>query len=276
MTRPLPQAETVSRFARLRSGRVSLGLTATGLRQCLRWPMLVCIGVVGCDAELHSCRASLRACLGCHWTVVWTGARRLHHRPGLFARTGAGADRIQRDSRAGRSPIRATTSIAAIGGRSIRIAASIRSCRRSRFPIRRSRPRPRPMKRRAPSSGRRKSSLFPTATAGYNVTRTRTGSLAGGGSTGGSSGLGDARTTLFDAVHRADQRHLGSRRLGQDAPANREQYRGRAGERRRSRQRQALGAGRACHRLFQSARRGFADRSADPHDRGIQKRTTRS
>ena len=44
----------------------------------------------------------------------------------------------------------------------------------------------------------------------------------------------------------------------------------RAGQRRRPRQRQTVPAGDARHRLFQSARRGCAARSARPHGRGIQ------
>ena len=79
------------------------------------------------------------------------------------------------------------------------------------------------------------SSLFPMATAGYGVTRTRTGALAG--TTGGSAvgfGLGTRYTTQYS---RADQRRLGPRRLGQGPPPDRGQHLGGAGERRRSRQR---------------------------------------
>ncbi len=44
------------------------GLTATGLWQCSRWPMLVCVGVVGCGASLFPDVQGLRP-LGAHRTA---------------------------------------------------------------------------------------------------------------------------------------------------------------------------------------------------------------
>src|SRR5579885_3306778 len=91
-------------------------------------------------------------------------------------------------TRAGRSPIRATMSPAATGGRSIRTAASTRSCPRSKFPIRRSPLQLRLMKRRAPSFEK----------------RTRTGPLAAGGGSGASTTFatpsrGAVYSTLYTA-----------------------------------------------------------------------------
>ncbi len=136
------------------------GLTATGLRQCVRWPMLMCFGVVGCDAAfIHP--QSLRACLGIDRLVRSLDWR---WRAAPSARNIRANRRRYRSNtkrpRAGKSPIRATTSPAAIGGRSIGTTASIRSCRKSRFPIRQSRLRLRPMNKRAPSSGRRNHLYF--------------------------------------------------------------------------------------------------------------------
>ena len=70
---------------------------------------------------------------------------------------------------------------------------------------------------------------------------------------------------LHDAVHGADYRQLGSRRLGQGAPIDRERCVGGAGQRRRSRQCQACRAIAAGNRLFQPARRRFTARPLAPH-----------
>ena len=82
---------------------------------------------------------------------------------------------------------------------------------------------------------------------------------------------GSPRRHLHDDLRAAVLRHLGPRRLGQSAPADREQYVRRASQRRRSRQCQAFGAGGARHRLFQSPRRGCAARTA----RSARSRNTR-
>ena len=69
-----------------------------------------------------------------------------------------------RSSRAGSSPPRAMPWIAAIGGRPTAMRNSISCCGRSRFPTRRSRPRPRLTSRRAPLIREAQAALFPTLT----------------------------------------------------------------------------------------------------------------
>ena len=111
--------------------------------------------------------------------------------------------------------------------------------------------------------------LFPTLTGNYTYTRTRTGPNAGGGGNAAAAlgaGPGALYTTTFVPQL---VRQLGSRCLGQGAPPNRGQHFRRASKRRRSRQRQAIRAGDACHRLFQLARRGRAARSAHSHGHAI-------
>ena len=106
--------------------------------------------------------------------------------------------------------------------------------------------------------------LFPTVSASYTYTRTRTGPKAAFGarsSTGGSAAgpRGAIYTTTFVP------QFSGTWDLdvwGKGAPADREQYVRRASQRRRSRQCQAFGAGGARHRLFQFPRGGCAARTA--------------
>ncbi len=96
--------------------------------------------------------------------------------------------------------------------------------------------------------------LYPHADAGQAPVSGGSGFSSGLGLGGGGSG----RRHLHDDRHAATVRQLGPRRLGQGAPPDRGQHLRRASERRRSRQRQAVRAGNACHRLFQSARGGLA------------------
>ena len=98
--------------------------------------------------------------------------------------------------------------------------------------------------------------LFPTAAGSYSVTRTRTGALAG--TTGGSGvgfGLGTRYTTQY--IPQSITR-LGPRRLGQSPAHHRSQRVVGAGQRRRPRQRQTVGASPTRHRVFQPARGRFA------------------
>ena len=82
-------------------------------------------------------------------------------------------------------------------------------------------------------------------------------------------GRDGSRHPLHDAIFRADQRRLGSRRLGQDPAHHRSRRVVGAGQRRRSRQRQTVGAGPARHRLFQPARGQFTARPPAPLRRAV-------
>ena len=77
------------------------------------------------------------------------------------------------------------------------------------------------------------------------------------------------RHPIHDPIFRTDQRRLGPRRLGQGPPHHRSRHVGGAGERGRSGQCQTVGAGPACHRLFQSPCGGFTARSAASRCRAI-------
>ena len=105
--------------------------------------------------------------------------------------------------------------------------------------------------------------LFPTVALSPGVTRNGSGgvngrisSLSSGSSTGGSGRSG----TQYS--HQRN-RHVGPGRLGPHPPSGGEQRRGRPGQRGRSGECQAVGAGDAGHRLFRPARRGFLGPTAD-------------
>ncbi len=119
-------------------------------------------------------------------------------------------------------------------------------------------------------------SLFPTVTAGYNATRTRTGSLAGSGTSAASSGgFGPSRHDLFDDLCRADHRQPGISTSGARSAARSRATPPRAQASAADLDNAKLSAQAALATAYFNLRcGGFADRPAHPHDRRIQKKLT--
>ena len=191
----------------------------------------------------------------------------LHRRPRLFARAGAGSDDLQgaQGLEARESPSDDARR-AAIGGRPIEIPARHAIARsrnlqsdgggggRGLRAIARHRPR---RAIGAVSDGDRLLRRHPHAD--WRARRHHRRQLGRDGS----------RHPLHDAIFRADQRRLGPRRLGQDPAHHRSRCVVGAGQRRRPRQRQTVGASPARHRLFQPARGRFTARSPAPLRRAV-------
>ena len=166
-----------------------------GLRQCLRWPMLGLrrSGLV----RRVTCSARARLRIGIAADI---GAAELRRRPGLFARAGAGPDRLQRAERLeARQPERRRRSRRLVGALSRPeardAAARSRDLQSDRRGVRRGL---RGSPRHHPRGAIR--ACFRSRPRSYGVTRTRTGALAG--TTGGSAvgfGLGTRYVTQYSA-----------------------------------------------------------------------------
>ena len=185
-----------------------------------------------------------------------TGGSGLHGRAGLPAPRRAGAARVQGTGRLEAQRSRATRQTAAHGGRSTTTGA-----RQAGAAGRGLQP-----ERVKPSEAAYRNAVGAGAgSAGQPVpdAHPHTRASRAAAATGGRPAWRQQAAAAADiARNTAGKRKLGPRRLGRDPPAGRKPGRGGAGQRGRSGECQAVGAGDAGHRLFRAAGRGLADATA--------------